>query len=103
MTPSRVQEREAGGAADPARISSTRSMASTGRTRPPLEELARALISDAFNGATGEARNQSRRDDRSPALPAFTASLIVSTAPEVPNSQIIPLARFSEHGASGCP
>ncbi len=26
--------------------------------RPPLEELARALISDAFNGATGEARNQ---------------------------------------------
>ena len=26
--------------------------------RPPLEELARALISDAFNGATGEARNK---------------------------------------------
>ena len=26
--------------------------------RPPLDELARALISDAFNGATGEARNQ---------------------------------------------
>ena len=26
--------------------------------RPPLAELARALISDAFNGATGEARNQ---------------------------------------------
>ena len=26
--------------------------------RPPLEELARALISDAFNGAKGEARDQ---------------------------------------------
>ncbi len=26
--------------------------------RPPLEDLARALISDAFNGAKGEARNQ---------------------------------------------
>jgi hypothetical protein len=25
--------------------------------RPPLDDLARALISDAFNGATGEARN----------------------------------------------